>query len=47
MSILEKMGMALDSRDEAGLNDCLHDDCKFTLHAAGKFCPNLKLSVGG
>ena len=36
MSILEKMGMALDSRDEAGLNDCLHDDCKFTLHAAGK-----------
>ena len=36
MSILEKMGMALDSRDEAGLNDCLHDDCKFSLHAAGK-----------
>ena len=36
MSILEKMGMALDSRNEADLNDCLHDDCKFTLHAAGK-----------
>ena len=36
MSILEKMGKALDLRDEVGLNDCLHVDCKFTLHAAGK-----------
>ena len=36
MSILEKMGKALDSRDEAGMNECLHDDYKFTLHSAGK-----------
>ena len=36
MSILKKMGKALDSRDEADMNDCIHDDCKFTLHAAGK-----------
>ena len=36
MSILEKWGKALDSRDEAGMNECLHDDYKFTLHSAGK-----------
>ena len=36
MSILEKYGKALDSRDETGMNDCLHDDYKFTLHSAGK-----------
>ena len=36
MSILEKLGKALDSRDEAGMNDCIHDDYKFTLHSAGK-----------
>ena len=36
MSILEKWGKALNSRDEAGMNDCIHDDYKFTLHSAGK-----------
>jgi len=30
MSILEKWGKALNSRDEAGMNDCIHDDYKFT-----------------
>ncbi len=36
MSILEKWGKALDSRNEDSMNDCLHDDYKFTLHSAGK-----------
>ena len=36
MSILEKWGKALDSRNEDSLNDCIHDDYKFTLHSAGK-----------
>ena len=36
MSILEKWGKALDSRNEDSMNDCIHDDYKFTLHSAGK-----------
>ena len=36
MSILEKWGKPLDSRNEDSMNDCIHDDYKFTLHSAGK-----------
>jgi|TARA_B110000263_G_scaffold57203_1_gene48816 hypothetical protein len=36
MSILEKWGKAIESRDEESMNDCLHNDYKFTLHSAGK-----------
>ena len=36
MSILEKWGKALDSRNEDSMNECIHDDYKFTLHSAGK-----------
>ena len=36
MSILEKYSKAVDALDEEVMNDCLHDDFKFTHHAAGK-----------
>ena len=36
MSILEKWGKAIESRNEDSMNDCIHDDYKFTLHSAGK-----------
>jgi len=36
MSILEKWGKAIEARDENSMNDCLHDDYKFTLHSADK-----------
>ena len=36
MSILQKWAEAIDSLNEQEMNDCLHDDFKFTLHSAGK-----------
>ena len=36
MSILKKWGKAIEARDEDAMNECLHDDYKFTLHSAGK-----------
>ena len=36
MSILQKWAEAIDSLNEQEMNDCLHDDYKFTLHSAGK-----------
>ena len=36
MSLLEKWGKAIDSLDETAMDECLHNDYKFTLHSAGK-----------
>ena len=37
MSILEKYNKALETKDEAAMNEIIHDDYKFTMHAsAGK-----------
>ena len=36
MSLLKKWGNAIESQDESWMNDCLHDDYKFTLHSAWK-----------
>tara|TARA_B100001996_G_scaffold369827_1_gene343641 strand:- start:865 stop:1188 length:324 start_codon:yes stop_codon:yes gene_type:complete len=36
MSLLEKWSSAINDLDEAAMNECLHDDYKFTLHSAGK-----------
>ena len=47
MSILEKWGKALNSRDEAGMNDCIHDDYKFTLHSAGKILTKSEVIAWG
>ena len=35
MSILEKYNKAIDSKDEAAMNEILHDDFKFTMHKSG------------
>ena len=35
MSVLEKYNNALEQKDEALLNEVLHDDFKFTMHASG------------
>ena len=35
MSVLEKYNNALEQKDEAFLNEVLHDDYKFTMHASG------------
>ena len=35
MSILEKYSTALANKDEAAMNDLLHDDFKFTMHKSG------------
>ena len=35
MSILEKYIKVFDEKDEAGMNDIIHDDFKFTMHASG------------
>ena len=35
MSILEKYSTALKNKDEAVMNDLLHDDFKFTMHKSG------------
>ena len=35
MSILEKYSAALKNKDEAVMNELLHDDFKFTMHKSG------------
>ena len=35
MSILEKYSAAINNKDEATMNDLLHDDFKFTMHKSG------------
>jgi len=35
MSILTKYSEAFINKDEAAMNDVLHDDYKFTMHASG------------
>ena len=35
MSILEKYSSALKNKDEAAMNELLHDDFKFTMHKSG------------
>ena len=35
MSILEKYSAAIKNKDEATMNDLLHDDFKFTMHKWG------------
>ena len=35
MSILEKYNKAMDSKDEAAMNEILHDNFKFTMHKSG------------
>jgi hypothetical protein len=36
MSILEKYNKAFETKDEAAMNEIIHDDYKFTMHASGK-----------
>ena len=36
MSILAQYNKALKEKDEAGMNEVLHDDYKFTMHSSGK-----------
>ena len=35
MSILEKYSAAIKNKDEAVMNDLLHDDFKFIMHKSG------------
>ena len=35
MSIIEKYSSAIKNKDEASMNDLLHDDFKFTMHKSG------------
>ena len=35
MSILEKYNKAMSEKDEAAMQEVLHDDFKFTMHASG------------
>ena len=35
MSILEKYAKVFLEKDEAGINEVLHDDFKFTMHSSG------------
>ena len=36
MSILAKYNKALEAKDETAMNEILHDDYKFLMHASGK-----------
>ena len=36
MSILAKYNDAMNNKDEAAMNEILHNDYKFTMHASGK-----------
>ena len=36
MSILAKYNSAIEKKDEAAMNEIIHDDYKFTMHASGK-----------
>ena len=35
MSILERYHKVFEEKDEAGMNEIIHDDFKFTMHASG------------
>ena len=35
MSILAKYNAAMETKDEAAMNEIIHDDYKFTMHASG------------
>jgi len=35
MSILERYHKVFEENDEAGMNEIIHDDFKFTMHASG------------
>ena len=35
MSILEKYMKVFNEKDEAGMNEIIHDDFKFTMHSSG------------
>ena len=35
MSLLAKMDAAMTAKDETAMNEILHDDYKFTMHASG------------
>ena len=35
MSILAKYNAAMEAKDEAAMNEILHDDYKFTMHTSG------------
>ena len=35
MSILAKYNAAMEAKDEAAMNEILHDDYKFTMHSSG------------
>ena len=35
MSILAKYNAAMEAKDEAAMNELLHDNYKFTMHASG------------
>ena len=35
MSIIEKYSSAIKNKDEASMNNLLHDDFKFTMHKSG------------
>ena len=37
MSMLEKYSDAMKNKDEAAMNELLHDDFKFTMHKSGNF----------
>ena len=50
MSILEKYNKALETKDEAAMNEIIHDDYKFTMHASGKTLSKsdvIKWGMGG
>ena len=35
MSIIEKLGQAIDQKNESAMNELLHDDYKFKMHSNG------------
>ena len=50
MSILEKYSAALKNKDEAVMNELLHDDFKFTMHKSGNVLGKgdvIKWAMGG
>ena len=50
MSILEKYSAAIKNKDEAVMNDLLHDDFKFTMHKSGNVLGKsdvIKLAMSG
>ena len=46
MSILKKYDEVFMNKDEAGMNEVLHDDYKFTMHASGKVLTKQCYTVG-